>query len=502
MSHYIKIKNAIVLVLILVLASACMEDEGNYDYNEINEVTIDGLEANYEVLKFDNFNIVPELSFSLDENQQGLYAYKWEAIRSASIGSGEPAIELSVERNLTARVTLPVGQYDLYYTVKDLSTNVEIFKESKLKVVTSLYEGWLLLTETNNGPRLDMVSKVGGEFSPIYNVLDGSGLELSGTADFVYTYPYKPSFYGIYISTSGNGTVKIEPDTFAWKSIYNLSSEFVTSQPTNLRARKVMGTLFNWGYANVDGDLYHYYNPLGSFFGKKVNYVDNEIFEVSPISCMEGTYGGFAMFYDNTNKRFIRNSQFGVSTVMPNPAPESRLFDYTTGKELLYMVNNTFGGDFYSSNIFAILKDSGTNKSYVAQFTSWNGQQKHYSEIEATDFDQATTYAISPNYGYLFYAVGSKLYQYDIFSKQTKPMEDLGNEEITLIKFEPFLNWFNPAYSGMDKKLIVCSYDSSLEDGSNGTMRLYFVPEVNKQIVLEQTYTGFGKIKSIAYRER
>ncbi|MCR8669024.1 PKD-like family lipoprotein [Aestuariibaculum sp. M13] len=501
MSNYIKFKHAIVLVMVLMF-SACMEDEGNYDYIEINEVSIDGLPDNYEVLQLDYFNIVPELSFTLDENEQGKYSYKWEAIQTLNVIGGDKVFELSTERDLLERVTLTPGEYELYYTVKDLTTELEVHKKFKLKVVTGFSEGWLLLSDTNNGARLDMVSKVGGEFNPIYNVLEGSGIELSGTADFVYTYPYKPNFYGIYVSTSGNGTIKLEPDTFEWKSIYNLSSEFVTSQPTDLRADKVMGTLFNWGYANVGGDLYHYYNALGKFYGVKVNYIDNEPFEASPISCMELTYGGYAMFYDNTNKRFVRNSQFGISSVMPNPAPESRLFDYTTGKDILYMVNNTFGGDFYYSNIFALLKDPATSKSYVAQFISWSGQQKHYSEIEATDFDKATTYAISPNYGYLFYAVGSKLYQYDIFTKQTKLMEDLGSEEITLIKFEPFLSWWNPVYAGMDKKLIVCSYDPSEQDGSNGAMRLYYVPEVNKQIELEATYTGFGKIKSIAYRER
>ncbi|GAA4298773.1 PKD-like family lipoprotein [Aestuariibaculum suncheonense] len=500
MSKYINLKSTIVLVFVFVF-SACMDDEGNYDYIDVNSVTIEGLPSNYEALQLGYFNIVPELSFSEDENEQGQYSYKWEAVKSKNVLNGDQVYELSNERDLLERVTLAPGEYDLYYTVKDLKTGLEVFKSFKLNVVTGFSEGWLLLSDTSTGPRLDMVSKVAGEFNPIYNVLDGSGLELSGTPKFVYTYPYLPNFYGIYVSTSGNGTVKLDPDTFEWKSTYNIAHEFVISQPENLEADAVMGSTGNWGYANVNGDLYHFYRPQRKYFGVKVNHINNDYFKASPIMCMELAYG-YGMFYDDTNKRFVRNEQSsGKTTVMPNPASANMKFDYTTGKDLVFMVNNNFGNTWYGS-VFAILNDPSDNKYYMAHFVSWSGQQKYYEEIVAPDFDQATSYAVSPNYGYLFYAVGGKVYQYDLYSKQTKPMVDLGSEQISLLKFEPFFNWFSADNTALSKKLVVCSYDPAGEEGSNGAMRLYYVPEINGQIELEQTYTGFGKIKSIAYRER
>jgi hypothetical protein len=52
------------------------------------------------------------------------------------------------------------------------------------------------------------------------------------------------------------------------------------------------------------------------------------------------------------------------------------------------------------------------------------------------------------------------------------------------------------------KELLVSTYDPSGTVGSNGTLSIYTVPPVNGKLVITETYTGFGKIKDIAYRQR
>lgn len=486
----ITIKRFVVLVAAIVVSS-CMSDEGNYEYQEINEVTIDGLEASYEYLQLDNFNITPELSFTKDS---GNYAYSWEALQRNSLG-GDINILLSTNRNLTERITLTPGFYNVYYTVKDLVTNVAVQYDFELRVSTSVYEGWLLLNDNASGPRLDMISKLNDEFNPLYNVTEGSGLQLSGTPNFVYTYSGVVGFYGIYVSTSGNGTVKLQPNDFSWTEAYTVASEFVIDVPNDLEADGMAGEGYI-GYVNVDGSVYHYNRAVGKYYGVEVNHVNNEFFEASPQMLLE-RIPNYAMLYDNTNKRFVRNNRgSGVSTVMPNPIAENMKFDYTTGKDLVFMVNNNFGN--INGTIFAILSDATNGKRYLAIFTANNGQQRYYGEVNAPDFNQATTFAVSPNYGYLFYAVGSKVYQYDFISQTSKLMIDKGSEEISLLKFQSF---YAGGYDDLTNKLIVCSYTPSNTENS-GSMELYDVPPVNGQITLDERYTGFGKIISIDYRER
>ncbi|MBD0824898.1 PKD-like family lipoprotein [Aestuariibaculum marinum] len=496
MLKYIKLKNLILLGMIIALFS-CMEDEGNYDYREINEVAITGLEENYQYLQLDYFDIVPELSFTQGE-QSNKFSYKWEALQRSQGTGGDRVFFISSEKNLTERVTLNPGAYDIYYTVKNLETNVETQYTCGLDVVTAVYEGWVMLTDNNSGPRLDMLSKLNDEYTPLYDVLEGSGLELTGEPGFVYTGPIVRGFYGIYVSTSGNGTVKLEPNNFSWNESYNIANEFVTNQPIDLEVDALGSSNSLWAYTIKDGNIYHYYGPWNKYYGVRVNHVNNEFFEASPWIVVERVWN-YAVFYDNTNKRFVRNDQlYGMTTVMPNPPESSRKFDYTTGKDLKFMVSNNFGNT-WNGTVFAVLNDPSDNKDYLAVFVNWNGQQRHYGEIVAPDFDKATSYAVSPNYGYLFYAVGSKVYQYDFTTQQTKTMIDKGSELISLIKFE---NYFSNKYSDLRNKLMVCSYDPSGQDGANGTLEFYDVPPVNEQIILEESYTGFGKIMSIAYRER
>ena len=80
-------------------------------------------------------------------------------------------------------------------------------------------------------------------------------------------------------------------------------------------------------------------------------------------------------------------------------------------------------------------------KNYVGIFDINTFAQAHYSEITATDFDLAENIAIDPTYAYIFYNVGGKLYQYDIFTATTVEMLDKGSKVITKIEYRKFFSY-------------------------------------------------------------
>ncbi|QTE21327.1 PKD-like family lipoprotein [Polaribacter cellanae] len=488
------IKTQLILVLFtLVLVISCMEDKGNYNYKEINEVKVEGLKEEYSVVRFDNFNIVPRIVNTKKNNNSAGYSYKWQTYDSNSIGDEVKLIDLSTEKDLLTPIQLKPGNYNIYYTIKDLDTELEFQYNFRLEVVNSIYEGWLVLSEVNGGSRLDMVSLINGKYETKIDVLglSSSELKLKGKPGFVYTYKYKRDYYGIYISTSGNGTVKIEPNTFSWNSALNISNEFVGSQPLDLEVDNLVAKYNGHAYIAKNGNIYYYFDTYQLKYSAPINTIGGVVFEASPF-IGKGYLFGNSILYDNTNKRFV-NTNYGKTSVMP----AGTLFNFTTGKDLEYMVGSEFNGS-YGAEIFSILKDSNNGKKYLAIFNSQNNSQSYYGEVIAPDFNKATSYAVSPDYGYLFYVAGSKVYQYDFSLRTTKLMLDKGSEEISLIKFHNFFEDFlNDDYKSMQSKLIVCSYN-----GSEGTMELYKVPPVNGQIKLETKYSGFGKIKSITYRER
>jgi len=482
------------LVLCAVIFTSCIKDEGNHDYVDIVEVQFAGIEEEYSVPRFEDLKIAPNLVFSEEGADENRFSYRWLAFFTQGPPSNDNLTELATTKNLDIKLELYPGKYELYYFVKDSKTEVEWQYKTNLEVVNSTYEGWLLLNDVNGGSRLDMLSLLGGEYQSFHDVLNyvGSELTLEGTPGFVYSYSYDPNFYGVYVSTSGNGTTKLEPNTFSWEKTNNVSYEFLSSQPENLELDNLIGKSFENAFAVKDGDIYYYHRVRGTMFNIPVN----NGYKASPMIATGTGFGSWSIIYDTTNKQFLR---FYGGTGQAYPISGGALFSWTTGKELVYMTSseyNSSGG----AETFAILKDANDGKQYLAVFSATTFGQSYYGEITATDFDQATSYAVSPDYGYLFYAVGSKVYQYDFSLGTAKLMLDKGAEEISMIKFHDF--WGNSKYEDLQRQLIVCSYNPSGTEGSNGTMELYSVPPVNGQIILETSYTGFGKIKSVSYRER
>ncbi|MBD0833451.1 PKD-like family lipoprotein [Aestuariibaculum sediminum] len=482
--------------LVAVLGVSCMDDKGNYDYSDINEVQFVGETDDFKVTRFENLVITPELNFTKDESASGNYAYRWEVFENRLSGGTELEL-LSTERDLDATIALKPGGYFLYLTVTDLETGIEFQRQFDLDVINSTFEGWLVLSEVNGGSRLDMVSNLETGYTVLNNVLGGSGLNLEGAPDFLYTYAYNSTMYGVYVSTEGNGTTKIDPDTFDWVEPYGIGYEFIPQKASNFKVDNLLSNSGWSSYAVANGDAYFYYSVQRISYGAPINRISNETFSVSPMVA-RGTPGSYMIFYDTTNKRFVR-SRRGVFSVMPEAA--STLFDYNNvGMDLVYMEGN----EYNSSNgaaTFAVLQDPTNSKYYFTYFNSSNNAQLHYGEmVGATDINLATQFAVSPEYGYLFYVVGNKVYQYDFSIGKTTLVLDNGNKEISFIKFHDF--WANTKYEAFSKLLIVGSYDSAGAEGENGTLDFYSILPLNAGLDLQTSYSGFGKIKSVTYRER
>jgi hypothetical protein len=158
---------------------------------------------------------------------------------------------------------------------------------------------------------------------------------------------------------------------------------------------------------------------------------------------------------------------------------------------------------FNGGDVFAILK-GGDGKIFLARFNLTTAIQTYYGEITGAEIGNADKFAVNPTYGYLFYSAGSKVYEYDMSLKSSKLMLDKGAEKISLLKYQKFVKGGStrPYYESRKNQLMVCSYDPALPAERNGKMELYTVPSLNGDLTLGESYSGFGKIVSVSYRER
>jgi hypothetical protein len=486
---------------LLLLAAGCTKDQSGTP-TAINEIQIDSIKPSYNLLQGARVVIKPVLSFTMDDGKDtSRYEYEWFA-------ADAKRIDLASTRDLDIKINIAPGTHEVYFRVRDRKTGVQWSKKMIMQVRTVLYEGWMLLSDVNGNARLDMISKNDTGYAPIYDVLKvaGSKLKLSGTPVDVACYPYSWTQYGIYVSATGTGTTKIDPETFEWRPEMYLSYETLMKDvPDNYLADKmiVKGAMMS-SYLYKNGSAYYYSAVNGFRYSFPVNIAAGEVkeFKVSPyIVSGPADFADYAptVMYDTEKKRFLQHAPNKTNV---SALPEGALFSYNTGMELVFMVSSLFNGSFSGGEVFAILKDPAAPKYRLARFTldafGPSFLQNYWEEINAPDFAKAENYAVSPDYGYVFYNVGGKIYEYDIFTKQTKLMLDKGAATITNLKFQRFLNVFTGTANTYKNKLVVGSYDGT----ANGSLEIFNVPGVNGNLNLVESYAGFGKIKSIAYRER
>jgi len=498
---------------ILIIFSSCYKDLGNYHYHDINNVTIANFDTvnGYSTLFNDTFRLSPTLVSSQNKNNDSDYTYSW-TWRPSNVLSAAADSLLSTSRNLNKLITLAPGSYTLMYKVTDKTTGVQFHIKTLLVVSTAVYEGFLVLNDISGKARLDMLSfnKSNSTFTQYTDVLQkqGSTVPMDGQPLQVFCMVYiraglVPQNYGIFLSTSNN-TNRVNQETFAWDPTYNIRYLMVGNVPQGVSAQHLTGSYINtnssttiYMYAN-DGNMYCYSTNAGYAFRYtpvNVYSTGGTPFRTAP---WVATDGSSAVFYDADNRNFVVSSGVGVAYVQ-KPAPA---LNYPTGYDLLWMDCNYYPEAGQVKRTFAVLKDPVTSKIYLLRFTLGSAQD-YFQEITGTDISTANLFTVSPDYGYLFYSSGGKVYEYDLALKQSFLMVDKGSAQISYLSFLHIYDRYgNANYVNWSKQLAVGSYDPAGPVNANGTLEQYTIQPVNGQITLGNQWTGFGKIVSLAYRAR
>jgi hypothetical protein len=485
-------------------ASGCFKDEGNYNYNEVNRISIDtfGVKSGFYQ---DSFFLTPRITATMDTtmlNDTSRYSYTWSAaIKVRDPLKDVPLVTLSTKKDLRVKLTIRPSVYVLYFKVTDRVTGNVYYQQTDLTVSTSTYEGWMVLCDVNNNTRVDMISFLQAPSTDtmlLKDVLNGSAMPaLHGPKNIAYTTGNLGAF--IYI-TAADGGHKVDGDFFYWQNSYNLKYDCLFDY----------GASFTPGYVRMAGsgstyflyyghDYYYQFTTTSLGYGIPVNKVagENDFFDASPYVGKAIGRSDPALLFDRTQKRLVRLNDNATTCV---EIPDQGLFSYKTNMDLLYMVTNQV-----NQYTYAVLKDPATNNVFVysCQITTNLAAQNFAKQITGIDIANAEFFAVSPEFGYMFYNVGSKVYEVDFDNPTTsKLVMDLGSKKITLLKFHQFLGFNATKNANKLKALMVGSYDPALPAESCGTLSQYSVPGLFGDPVLLKSWSGFGKIVSLTYRER
>ena len=480
--------NAIVLFLFVFSLCACFDDKGNYDYREVAEITIENVPEVIEVLgNSDHIVVKPKVVSSLEgeitgDNANFEFSYKIEIKGGGTIESGQRWVDLNPAKtlDLDTLAAFVANTYIGWFSVTDKRSGVQTSATFDIKVSSPTYEGWMVLCNEGKQERvrMDMISVISAErVIPAYDVLTPLGLPELKQAKGIGFYPNRfanPADV-IYVM-SGEGTFKIDRETFK--------------------------TDASWNIRNIDFII-----PPG----------DENVICYTPVnnaSTARPGNGSTALLYDVDNRQFV-GWKYGydddaMQTLTPLPDPENGLFSFKTGMELVYMESTRYS----SGLVYAIFKDNAGKRCIYGINMSGNGfvQEAKYENLNAPDFDKATSFAFHSQFPYMFYAVDNKVYLHNLGTNTTFPMDNVvlgDNEEVTMLKFNLYrqcslddLNNQSDEFMARQYELMVGSYNHSVLDNNGGKLGFYPVDGVNNSVTKRTEYSGFAKIKDVVYRER
>lgn len=198
----------IVYIVISLLLTACYEDKGNYDYQEVNTLAI-SLEDLYPVHLNDTvFTLTPELSQSLSQNEDNLEFIWLHSTLNEAMWGHKQYDTVSMERTLNFHWDSEADDFKFIHyfrlIVHDKTTDLTYRRNTQIKFVKPYDGAWMVLHSKNGQTALGSLEYIGGNIVVQEDAFyTETGNKLNGKPLALMRYlTYYPSYgSGIYQNT-------------------------------------------------------------------------------------------------------------------------------------------------------------------------------------------------------------------------------------------------------------------------------------------------------------
>jgi hypothetical protein len=538
------------MVLFVLLCTSCVEDQGNYDYREINKITISGINPTttpYYVPLGDSLKITPTLTFSLGE-EHDTYRYEWHLMDATDNAHISKAI-LSAERNLAIIMGGPIsasGTYTLMYCVTNATTGVRYDHVFRIVVQDRTLQGYIMLCEReNNGFDIDLISVFQDTLTQYHNVLDLFESQLPRTGakplDLVcYGDNISPSVlaaakgkrYAVWVLTD-QSTNRLRVENFEYQPEFNIagismmSAKYLPSGG-NIVAEKMFSVS---GHASSGGRNYIYSNGNYFFYNLEHSSYFYSL-PVNSISVADLPYKtspflfcglGGAILFDETNNRFEFHQASGPQ-LTGNSNYVFRTVRLTGGNyfnwqdpdyRLVYLDTRNGSTSRDLATGYAIVKNVATSKYEFLQMSITSmaaaAQLGKMEFPEGFDLESIQYFAYHLTLPYLYCATEDRVYR--INTQAMNVFEDITSQ---VLPSGHKISKMKSSSIRFDRSnlIVVASYDSNGASGKNGQLALYEVEDGTGNLILakhpqqptaigyqiDMKWTGFGKIINVDYK--
>ncbi|MCT4587894.1 MAG: PKD-like family lipoprotein [Carboxylicivirga sp.] len=471
-----------VIVLILI-ASACTEDKGTYDYSPLNEVIISDIMSEYTALSEAPFSITPSIEQKLLDDESVL-EYVWYAYEPKAQMLRADTLAFSKELDLDS-LKLDPNNYVLVFKATDTSTGIYYDSRSTLDV-KGFPDGLQVLS---NKEGYAQVSILRGEAD---GLSDFEAYKVKNNNDAVGTNPVsivgineygrtgKPYRVAIYCNDNQLGAY-VKGSNF--EKTINVVDAFVRLTPPTSVSGKIGQHTSEFGFPRTTGihannQLYTTFQP-GGYFGEECSFVYS-FEDVSSNFKAPFKFLGYILF-NPTTTGFCEIDDWGsrisqYPPEQPGPDDPEPAFDRSnTGLSAIY-------GKKVSDYAMGVFEDAATNQKFILGLL--NKEAAFKKEMTGEDLDNATTFEFLNSKQVLLYAYANKIFTYDVVANKVLYSYELEEEAI--------INHME--VSADDKRLYIGVNDGS-NDAESGSVYIMNIDLDGEVLDVVEAYENkFGKV--------
>jgi len=469
----------------LLSISSCASDEGNYDYQEVNQLTISGIQDKYEVEQFSDLTITPTItgSVAFDESD---YSFLWFIYK---YNSKEIPDTVSYEKNLNATIAKsPSSDYALVFQATNNVTGRVDYKKVALTVVNTYSKGLAILSDVEGMAQVAFINSLDHVTENAFEAVNERPLG-RGPIGIWLAGRNSNSDQLIVISTEDSVVCCNNIDFSYTMNFQDLF--FFPSSPGRLE-NIIHGQYAFDEYAIVDGKAFkrdiYVWSDAPSTLPKFSTHLSAPG-KVAPFNFFRDNITGY--FYDSDNKCFLYDAYSNLD-VLSSGYGNAYWDACDVGMDIVW--GDVALSDDRQSHLRAIMKDD-SGKSYLLwgvkgsdfdmeTYDSWNFIVPGGKREISGDMARATIFAISsmdPNY--IYYAYGNKITCVSVITGNVISEYTVDGGSIDCMEFD---------VSDTGKMYVGASNGSkSANSGSVYVLRM----STNGQLSLEKSYKNIcGKI--------
>ena len=513
-----------------LLATACYEDKGNYDYSEIETIEITMPQGLAVMSRAENLVFEPKVVSSIvgelkADNTNYEYGCKINYRHTNEMNKTELWMDIDPDKTKGVNyfADFSAGNYALWYWVTNKETGVTTSAKGSVNVISTTSEGWMVLSNigADKKARLDIISRDSkGNSIVAYGVLGDKSPDIREGTQIVMN----PSMFYLGESIfllSQTGGYRLDVSSLAALETNNMKlTDFILSSTpgepvafTIINAGGLYGPTSRFCVTNLGNAYAIRSSTSGASFETPLNTDkggNDPTYQVAPAagtSLERPGNSSCALLYDITNKRFVGwnfyASDNNVLFPLAEPDDATKKFSYTTGMTFVDMVSTRFSGGL----VYTILQDDSNQRHVYGVNLSGNRftQESLYSGIASEHFNDAVDYAFHSQYPFMFYCYDNKVYSYNLGTGTVNEVLTLpAGEKTTMLKFNLFMNMRLDYLADHSDDFLSKQFDlivaSTTGEDNGGHVRFYTI-DTNGRMSLKEEYNGFGNVVDVTYRE-